>query len=221
VETTDVKGSLELLRKVIEGYKGVFKGEEITKILSGLTCKPDAEKIGGVSVDHIALDLSKVTGDNPDAKGVVDTIQKVLGKEGVLVRLAPAGEKYVVVSLGGGAARMEQVMKDAASGKSPLLENPGVMKDSKKLPEKRIFELYLAVDQLLKVVKTITGSANVPGMAKIDAPLAIALSAEKNYGRLDLVLPTELIIEIKNVVLQAMFGGGFGGGGGGGSAPSF
>jgi hypothetical protein len=150
--------------------------------------------------------------------GVVAIIEKVLGKEGVLMRMAPAGDKHVVVTLGGGAKRLEQVMKHAKSGASPLTEDAGVMKVRKKLPKKRAFEMYLSVDQLLKIVKAVVGSEEVPVMTKIDAPLGISLATEKNYGRLDLVLPTELIIEIKNVALAAIFGGGFGGGE---ASPSF
>ncbi|MBN1345137.1 MAG: hypothetical protein JXQ73_20755, partial [Phycisphaerae bacterium] len=212
-ETKDVKGTIAQVQKIVEAYKGVFKDEKAASILKSLTCKPGAEKIGDVAVDHITLDLKAAAGDDPDMQGVVGMVEKILGKEGVLVRMAPAGDKHVAVTLGGGIKRLEQVVKSAAAGSSPLAEDPGVMKVRKKLPKKRAFEMYLSVDQLLKIVKTVMGSEDVPVMTKIDAPLGISLATEQNYGRLDLVLPTELIIEIKNVALAAMFGGGFGGGG--------
>lgn len=220
MESTDVKGSIPLLRNLIESYKGMFKDKDVAKVLQGLTCKPGAETIGGAAVDHITLDLSKLEADDEQMAGAIATIKKVLGKEGLLVRLAPAGDKRIVLTLGGGAKRMEQVLSDAAGGKSPLAEDAGVMKARKKMPKRRMFEMYLAVDQLLKLIRGVSGSQDVPMMEPIDAPLGVALSAEKNYGRLDLILPTELIVEIKNMVLQAMFGGGFGGGEQG-AEPSF
>ncbi len=218
-ESTDVKGATELLRKVIEGYKSLFKGEEIAKVLSALTIKAGAEKIGGVSVDHIVLDMAQIAGDDPDMQSGMAVVQKVVGKEGLLFRLAPAGDKHFVLTLGGGAKRLEEVMKVAAAGKGPLAEDAGVMKVRKKLPKKRMFELYVAVDQLLKAIRGISGSTDVPLMGQINAPLGMSLAAEKNYGRFDLVVPIELVVEIKNLVLQAMMGG-FGGGAGGGEKPA-
>ncbi len=212
LQTDDVKGTMAKVKKVVEAYKGVFKDETAASVMSTLAYKSDAEKIGDVSVDHITLDLSKAAGSDPQMQGAADMAKKILGEEGVLVRLAPAGDKRIVVTLGGGSKKMEQIMKDAAAGKSPLAEVKGVEKVRAKMPRRRFFEMYLGVDELLKVIKTVMGSQEIPVMAPVDAPLGVAVSAEKNYGRLDIILPTELLVAIKDVALQAMFGGGFGGG---------
>ena len=217
-EVDDVAGAMGLIRKLIESYKGVFKDEDMAKAMSSLTCKPDAEKVGDVSVDHISLDLAAAAGGDEQVLGALEVAKKVLGKEGMLIRVAPAGDKHIVATLGGGKARIAQAVKDASSGKSPLAEDEGVQKARKKMPKSRMAEVYVSVNQLLKAVKAITGSEEVPIMEDINAPLGISLSAEKNYGRLDVVLPMELVIEIKNVALSAIFGGGFGGGG---ASPSF
>ncbi len=213
----DTKDSMALIRKMVEGYKGVFKDEDIAKVLAGLTCKADAEKVGGVSVDHIKLDLSQLEADDQEVAEIVAVLNKVFGKDGVLIRLAPAGDKHMVATMGGGAKRLEEVIKIASAGKCPLAEDDGVMKARKKMPKNRLFELYVAVDELLKIVKEISGMQEIPQMEKVGAPVSISLAAEKNYGRLDLLIPTELIVEIKNVAMEAMFGGGMGGG----TEPSF
>ncbi len=211
-EMKDPKGSIALYRKIIELVKTSAKDEETKKVMGALSCKPGAEKVGDVPVDVVSFDLAAIAADDPEIQGTLEQVKKVLGKEGVLVRVAPAGEKRVVAALGGGAKRFETVLKDAAAGKRPLAEDPGIVKVRQKMPKKRMFEMYVAVDRVLKLAKAITGSEDVPMMEPIDAPLGISLATEKNYGRLDLIVPTELIVQIKNVVLQALFGGGFGGG---------
>jgi len=211
-QTTNVKASMETLQKLIEAYKGVGKGEQVTKALQGLTYKAGAEKVGDVSVDHILVDLQNITTQESAGADVMETVKKLVGKDGVLFRVAPAGDKHIVITLGGGTQRLEEVMKLASSGASPLSEDPGVMKVRPKLPKNRVLEAYLSADRILKVAKAVTGSDQVPVMPEIQAPLAVSLSAEKNHGRLDIVLPIELIVEIKNIVLQVMMGGGFGGG---------
>jgi hypothetical protein len=224
-QTTDVKATMEGIQKLVEGYKGMSKDEKVNKFLASLSYKAGAEKVGDVSVDQVTLDLSKIlaavreVSDMPPSTApagespVELKVKKAIGKEGIVFRIAPAGDKNVVCTLGGGLKRLEEVMKLAAAGQCPLSEDPGIVKDRKKLPKARMFELYVSADRILKVVKAITGSEQVPVMPEINAPLAVSLAAEKNYGRLDLVVPTELIVEIKNIVLQVMMGGGFGGGG--------
>ncbi len=219
IQTTDVKATLEGIKKLVEGYKGVAKDESAQKALEGVVYKAGAEKVGEVSVDQITVDLAKIPGMENES-GIVDTVKNVIGKDGVVIRVAPAGDKYVVVTLGGGTKHLEGVLKVATAGGCPLAEDPGIGKVRKRMPKDRLFELYLSADRILKVVKAVTGSDQVPVMPDINAPLGISLAAEKNYGRLDIVLPIELIVEIKNIALQVIMGGGFGGGGSGGTTPS-
>jgi hypothetical protein len=225
IQSTDVKATMENIKKLVEGYKGLAKDETAKKALDeGLVYKAAAEKVGDVSVDQIAMDLSKIPGID---SGIIESINKVIGKDGALIRIAPAGDKSVVMTLGGGAKRFEEVLKIATPGGCPLSEDVGIAKIRKKMPKTRLFELYVSADRILKVVKAVTGSDQVPVMPEINAPLGVSLAAEKNYGRLDIILPIELIVEIKNIALQVIMGGGFGGGGGaaGGAekkpAPSF
>ncbi len=215
-QTTDAKATVQAVQKVMDGLKGTVKDEKAKKILEAVTFKAGAEKVGDVAVDQVVIDVAKiVAGAAGDAAptSMPAWVGKLVGKEGLVVRIAPAGDKAVVCTMGGGLKRFEEVHKLAASNACPLSEDAGITKARKKLPKNRMFELYVGADRILKAVKAVTGSDQIPVMPDINAPLAISLSAEKNFGRLDIVLPTELIVEIKNIVLQVMMGGGFGGGG--------
>ncbi len=219
IETSDPKGTSEAVLKAVEMYKTLFKDPTAKAMMEAVSCKANAEQIAGASVNHIKFDMAKAGEVMPELAQASDTVTGILGEEGLLVRVGAVGEKHVVITVGGGAKHFETVAGNVKAGKTPLYENKGIEKIRSKMPKERFFELYLAVDELLKAIQALTGSMEIPTMSKIEAPLGVCLSAKKNYGRLDIVLPIELIIEIKNVALEAMFGGGFGGGGA--TEPSF
>lgn len=218
IETSDPKGMTEAVLKAVEMYKGLFKDETAKAMMEAVSCKVDAEQLAGSSVSHITFDFDKAAQAMPELAQASATVDGIFGPEGILVRVGPVGDKHVVVTLGGGAKQFETVAGNVKAGKTPLYENKGIEKVRAKMPKNRFFEMFLAVDELLKAIQALTGSAEIPPMSKIDGPLGVCLSAEKNYGRLDIVVPIELLIEIKNVALEAMFGGGFGGGA---TEPSF
>ena len=134
---------------------------------------------------------------------------RVVGKEGMLIRVAPAGADKVVVSFGGGPKRLATARELVAKGQAPLATDPGVKRVSPKLATARTGEFYLAVDNALQLVKSVMtavgeGEEFPFAIKQINAPLAYGTSVTKDASRLDVFIPMELVLYVKDLVMQAM-----------------
>ena len=139
----------------------------------------------------------------------IDQLKKVVGQEGILVRVAAVDATHVLVNFGGGKERMGEAIAAAKAGKALLSKDGGIQRVSAKLPKEKTAEVYIAVDRIVSLIRNITeatgsGQAFPIRMPEINAPLAYVTTANGLVGTVDLYVPMELIVEIKNTTMQML-----------------
>lgn len=209
IHVADSAKWLDALESSVNAAKTVSNDEEAKKALEKLTFHKGASTVDGASVSTITFDLPAAADMDPDD---TDKMKKVLGKDGVLFYVAPADADTVVVTFGGGEAHLAEVLKTAKSGAAPLREDAGISKVSSVLPKKRNSEVYFAGDRLFKLIENISkaaGEGPLPiRMAEVNAPIALVTTGGDLHVQMDLFLPMEMVVAIKDTVMQAMFSSG-------------
>lgn len=212
VDTADSTKSLELKSKMVELGKGLLadmakKEEEdvLGQVSGAIEYKQEVEEIAGVKVTHLAFDLAKIEDIEEEDR---DDILKVIGKEGVLFRMAPVNPKRVVVSFGGGKAQMATLIEQAKKDTAPLEEDTGIKKVTGALPTPAASVGYVAADRILASVNqvmTALDEEKLPvQMPPLDAPLALATTGGDGWAQFDLFFPTELLVASKNAFMVMM-----------------
>ncbi len=212
IDTTDSKKLLDLKAKFVDlglemlaDAAAKTEDEELGQFRDAIAYNKEAEEIAGVQVQHFSIDLAKF--DDIDEEDRED-IFKVIGKDGVLFRGAPVNSKRIVLSFGGGKDRMAYLMKQALDSGAPLDADAGIKKVSARLPKERAQVGYIAADRMLalvnKVMVTLEEEPLPVQMPPINAPLAMVGSGGDGWIRGDLIVPTELLIALKNAAMTMM-----------------
>ena len=215
IDTRDSAKFLELKGKAVETAKGLAStandpniDEEAKKMISALTYKAGAEEIAGAKVNHLKFDLTQVPDMDDEQRGQVE---KIIGKDGLLIRSAAVDGKLVAISFGGGGEYMGKVIEAAKKKDGALDANPGIAKINSQLPKERSSVAYIALDQVFAGVNRIAKEMEeeeIPvKMPALQSPIAMSSSGGNEWSRVDIVFPTEVLKAGKDAVMS-MTGGG-------------
>ncbi|HEY3245534.1 MAG TPA: hypothetical protein VGM03_19500 [Phycisphaerae bacterium] len=211
-DVTDSEKWISAVVKIVDTGKELAASEEEAKAgVAAVTHKADAEEIEGIKVHHFRFDPAKVEQigwDEEDAR----KLTKLLGSEGILVRVAPVEKNLVTVTFGGGAEFAKRAIGVAKAKQAPLDRDPGIRKVAEQLPRERASVVYIAVDQ---IISTIREGGKLMGeeeefpiqMPKLQAPLAMSGTGGENWVQFDLFAPSELLVAGKNAAMLLMGGG--------------
>lgn len=213
VETTDSKAWLSmadkafsLTKELVTQVMGSEADEDALKVLAALTHKSGVETIDGASVNHLRFDIDPFSDDMSvnDRK----KLDAVIGKDGVLFRLAPADDKAVVMSFGGGKAYAGKIIASAKGRKALLDELAGIKKVSAQLPKERYAVVYVAVDEILATINRIAvalGEDELPvNFGQVDAPVTVQMTGGDAWSRGDLFIPSDLMKAGAQAAMAAM-----------------
>lgn len=211
LDTTDSKqwiahaGKVFQLGKQLVAQSGLANvGDPNKSILDAFTHAAAAETIAGASVDQFKINLAGL-GEIP--KDDLGTLHKLIGKDGVLLRVAAVNAKQVAISFGGGAPYMSQLVETIKSGEAPLDADTGIAKVAASLPKSRASVLFVAVDNVVSAISEVAALFDEPfpiAMPPVNAPVALCVSGGTGSSRFDLFIPTELINAGKNAAMMAM-----------------
>lgn len=182
--------------------------DRIQAVGNAVTWKENAEQVEGVQVDHFVVDVEKLV--PPDqaeqAKQGIEQAKTILGKEGVLVRVAAVGKDRVLVTFGGGAPRFATAMAAARKDAPMVAENAALKKVADRLPAgARTAEGYISLDNLLNLVSSAMAQMGqqmpIPLTLNNAAPIAFAsIKGEGAAQNVVVVVPMELISAVKEMV---------------------
>lgn len=205
-QVSDAARMVTLLGDLVNTVKDAIVHEQAKQALQHLLYKPRAEQLGELVVDHILLDLTGLEEITAEDK---EMFKQVLGQDVFLVRLAPVGKQHVVLAFGGGAERFTSICKLAAEGKSPLSSDPGIMRIAGKLAKTKTAEGYFSLDHLVQLIVRVAEKTGRPvpiqAMQKV-APVGFVSTGQDDWMRMDVFVPMELIVALKNLVMQVMAG---------------
>lgn len=203
----DSRECLDSFSALIENVKGgLFTDEDINQWLTYFEYVPKAETIGGIDVDHLTIKLDQIEEIEEED---LETVMKIIGKEGALVRMGAVDPHHVVATFGGGAARFETAVGLVKEKKAPLADNPGIKRTAEALAKKRAAEGYVALDTGLKLASDIGTIVDEPlpfKVPEVNAPIGMtATMTSKTAQQSDVFIPMDVIMAAKDVV-QAMMG---------------
>ena len=212
VDTTDSGKMIELMGKAIELGREMLadaakkmEEDELEQWRGAIAYDQEAEEIGGAKVQHLELDLGKI--EEIDKEDLED-LRKVIGKEGVLIRMAPVTAKTILIGFGGGKARTAAAIEQAKKKGTPLDGDAGIRKVAAHVPKERASVVYLAADRIIACTHTVTKALDeedIPvHMPMIDAPLAMVGSGGDGSIQVDMFFPTELLVASKNAAMTVM-----------------
>ncbi|MEE9296503.1 MAG: hypothetical protein V3W34_16285 [Phycisphaerae bacterium] len=204
---SDSKRLCQTFDKLVGMFKKMMADDaRVAERVGMFVYNADAEKVGGVAVDHFKVTLPP---EELDADWI-RKIHKVIGPQGLLVRLATVDDKHVAVTLGGGKGHLARVIDVIKSKETPLAEDAGIKRVAGHVAKKRYVEFYLSADRLIKTVMAVAEAIGekIPltaAIPEINAPLAVTSSPAGKAGvRMELFMPMEMISAVKDIVMAQM-----------------
>ncbi len=156
---------------------------------------------------HLKFHPAAMGADEAD----VTKMTQLLGKDVALVRMSPAGAEHVVVTVGGGAAHLDNVVGLVQGGKSPLTEHAEVKAVASMLPAGRFFEGYLSPNGVMKLAGAIakaTDGGALPNLPPVEKPVAMYSAIVPQGGaQTDILIPMDLIKALMQMAMAGMGGG--------------
>lgn len=196
-ETDDASAFVAGVRKAYATAWKMTEDEEVAAMKEAIVHKEEAERIGDVAVDTITIDAAKLGEmDDQDPKEL-EHLHAVFGKELVL-RFGAGNDKHVIVAFGGGKDRFEKISGALKSSGDALSGDKGIAGMSGQLPSPRTSEFFIAVDQILHVVKRAMKAVGEEEefpfeVPTINAPIAGSSVVQDKVLRMDFVVPMKLI----------------------------
>ncbi|HEX8340936.1 MAG TPA: hypothetical protein VF624_08520, partial [Tepidisphaeraceae bacterium] len=181
-----------------------------------VTATPNARTIDGVAFNSLQFDMEQPK-DSPQAMQVERMMTIFYGAQGNSISYAAVGNDLIM----GNAAKDETIsalLKSSKANENNLAKLEQVMAVTAELPKSRVYEFYVALDEIINAGVAVAGEFGFPLQMQLPPelpPLGMTLGAEGNAFRFDLHLPRSTVQSIIAAGMQAamqMQGGGGGGG---------
>ena len=131
---------------------GMVSAPEAQEAMKAVKYAQNAETLNGVSVDHLVINL--------DGQGIstdeLAQLKRILGKDGITIRLAAVDDKHIAATIGGGKDRMAQVIKLAKGNQAPLSRDAGIKSVAGQMSKQKVTEGYVSIDNIMKAVSAIS-----------------------------------------------------------------
>ncbi|MDP6381325.1 MAG: hypothetical protein QF662_08280, partial [Phycisphaerae bacterium] len=211
------RGTAAAQKMMAEVFGNLGVGDDAPK--TTFTHKGDAEKIAGVSVDHmkIVIEMPVPEGAPPAGKEQMEMMMKLIyGPEGLLMRTAIVDGKAIVTF--GGPGEMARAIA-AVKGQKPGLGNSAALKGlCGKLPKGYSAVGFLSIPGFAQMMSTMMQKmmhimmppgAEAPPAPKVEAPkltsaIVAGLTVNGNVCRFDLHVPMAEILAGKEAITGMM-----------------
>lgn len=182
--------------------------KEVDELFAAITYTKEAETIAGAKTGHLKVDIDKIAAMNDADEEDIEEVKKLLGKDGLLFRVAAADDKNVVISFGGGEPRTTRFITAAKEKAAPLASDPGIQKISQHLPKERASVAYIALDHFITGIKRIQQHMEeevLPiDLPALNAPVAVTMTGGDGWAQYDVFIPTEVMVAGKNAAMSMM-----------------
>lgn len=208
VESKEPKVFVDGLRNIYKTIWGLSDDEDFETVKDMFAHKADAETIDGNKVDTISLKMDELAEMADMDEDDVKQLHTLIGKE-LVFRFGAVGPKHFVFSFGGGKDRFGSICATVRSkGGESLTADQGIAALAAKMPSPRSSEGFIAVDNILAMVKSVAKlmdeADEVPfEVPVLDAPVAICGVAIDNISQANIVIPAPLIKAVKKMIDDA------------------
>ncbi|NOT02655.1 MAG: hypothetical protein HOP29_18775 [Phycisphaerales bacterium] len=208
VDTGDSKKWIAGWASLVEKSKALpIDDEHFKKGMAHLTYTADAEDIGGTKVDRLKFDILALAQSEEADEEEVAAVKKVLGEDGLVVRFCAVDGDTVAVGIGG-SKQMATLIESARSGQAALDGDEGIKKIGGHLPKERSGVMFVDFEHILQFAKNMAAAFDeeIPPieLPKMNAPVGMATAGGADWSRVDILVPTELMIASKQVAMMMM-----------------
>jgi hypothetical protein len=208
ITTGDAKTLMEIQPKLMEAQQQLMEMIPNQPKMK-FSVAPAAKTVDGVQFNQVTYDI---TGTDPASMQAKQMFAIMYGPSGAGALIGMLDDQHLLALSGIDDATISATIKAAKEKSNVVAQKPGVQLVAKNLPQKRIGEFYVAVDE---IVTTATNYAKMMGMPipvniKPDLPpIGMAVATEGSAGRIDAYIPADLVEQMITTALQVrMMGAG-------------
>jgi hypothetical protein len=218
---TVVNGDAE---KIHESYKTMLGG--MSKLMAQapkgaaapkFEVTPDAKTVDGVKLDSYSMKMEFDQND-PSAAQAQQMMAMIYGPNGMGGNMGVVNDKTLVVVQGGTDKLLSETIAAAKAGKDVLSQTPGVKSVSAQLPDGRVLEYYVALDNIVTSAVKYAQGFGLQVKLKLPQnlpPLGVSAGTDGPSARMDVFVPAQTVQSLVAAGIQAYTqmqnGGGAGG----------
>jgi hypothetical protein len=210
-KVSDSDEARKLIGRMVAVWKDLSSDEEFKPYAELVQYREAAETIAGTKVDHLRLNLKALVDSGEMDEEDLETLGKLLGADGLLVRYGAVGGDQTVLTVGGGKGYYEKFVNAVKKGSEGLDADRSIAGVSKQLPEKKTGEMYVALDVILDSVQRVMAAMGEDEafpfkLSQVNAPVGGSMTIDGGSGRMDLFVPMELVTAFKDAYMSSMAG---------------
>lgn len=219
-DAKEMKQAWGPLMKGLSGVASVMPQKYIPVKL-GVDFKADAKTVDGVSFDAQEISF-KADPNDPQAAQAQQLSGMILGPSGLKGVIGAVDDKSVVFVHGGADALISEAIAATKDPQDHLSDLPGVKAVTGHLPEKRMLEFYVRLDQIFLSAVKLASNFGLPVKVRIPPnlpPIGVAATTDGPVARIDAYIPSQLVQSVVAAGIEAytnVLGGPGGSGGPGG-----
>jgi hypothetical protein len=218
---TVVNGDAE---KIHESYKTMLGG--MSKLMAQapkgaaapkFEVTPDAKTVDGVKLDSYSMKMEFDQND-PSAAQAQQMMAMIYGPNGMGGNMGVVNDKTLVVVQGGTDKLLSETIAAAKAGKDVLSQTPGVKSVSAQLPDGRVLEYYVALDNIVTSAVKYAQGFGLQVKLKLPQnlpPVGVSAGTDGPSARMDVFVPAQTVQSLVAAGIQAYTqmqnGGGAGG----------
>lgn len=205
---------------MLKGYSGVIGAvpQDNSPAKMAFNFKTDAKTIDGVSFDSYEASI-KTDPNDPKAAQAQQISAMVFGANGLNGVLGAVDDNTVLFVHGGTDKLISEAITATKDPQDHLSDSPGVKAVSAHLPEKRVLEYYIRLDQVVSSAVKYAAGLGFPLKLRIPPnlpPIGVAAATDGPAVRVDSFIPSQLVESLVAAGIEAYTNiqGGPGGAGG-------
>jgi len=194
VLTGDAKKIEQSQKQIMDLSNALMAGAPSAGIKMNL--KPMGPKtVDGVTVNSYEASF-EADPNNPQAAQMQGVMQLIYGGPTITTYTCAVNDRTFLVVQGGNEQFLKEAIANAKAGKDALTSSRLVSSVSKQLPQKRFFEEYVALDNIIGAGVRLAQTAGLPFKVKVPAdlpPLGITAGNDGSAVRGDVYVPSQTV----------------------------
>jgi hypothetical protein len=169
---------------------------------------PNAKTIEGVALNQFQTQVTAPAGKQTAQQMQMQQMMSwMYGPNGMNGYFGPVGNDKVVVASGTSDPLLTQLIASAKANQDNLSNTESLRKVKQQLPQNRMVEVYIALDQIATTVANYAKMFGMPVNFQMPAnlePVAISVATEGSAVRSDTYIPAQLVQSLVAAVQQTI-----------------
>jgi hypothetical protein len=213
-------------KKLNESYKTLLAAttklmsmapKENNPVKAKFELTPNAKTIDGVKLDAFTMKM-ELDENDPQAAQAQQMMAMIYGPNGMGGVIGEVNDRTLIITQGATDKLIAETIASARDDKDVLSDTPGVKAVSAQLPDRRVLEYYVALDNIVTSAVKYAQGFGLQVKLKLPQnlpPLGVSASTDGPAARMDVFVPAQTVQSLVAAGIQAYTqmqnGGGAGG----------